>query len=217
MQEASFQAGRRKRSKNLPQSGKKGRQYSDITATGADLLKAIYREKKAQVVGFGSQIEFWSGCEPDEVPEVLDAFTQFRAGTHELFPIPESQIQATNGALTQNPGYWFIFTIKRQWKHTIYTNYFNDNLASCEPVRDDELWPLGKRPSQYLRLLHWMKHLCCEDKTSGGFQRLVISVACLPIQRQKQTLFFIQRKAVIPSVSSFHKAMAAVRGVRSKR
>ena len=37
-------------------------------------------------------------------PSVLGSLG-FREGVHELFPIPQSQILATNGALTQNFGY----------------------------------------------------------------------------------------------------------------
>ena len=42
-------------------------------------------------------------------------------------------------------------------KHTIYAIILMTILASCEPVRDDEFGLSGKRPSQYLRLLHWME------------------------------------------------------------
>lgn len=74
----------------------------NITATGPALLEAIYRERRLEL-GLESH-RFFDLLRTGKAPQVLGALG-FRTGVHELFPIPQSQIQATNGALTQNPGY----------------------------------------------------------------------------------------------------------------
>jgi hypothetical protein len=74
----------------------------NISATGPALLDAIYRERRLEL-GLEAH-RFFDLVRTGRAPQVLSSIG-FRTGVHELFPIPQSQIQATNGALTQNPGY----------------------------------------------------------------------------------------------------------------
>jgi hypothetical protein len=74
----------------------------DISYTGQDLLEAIYRERRLEL-GMESH-RFFDLVRTGRAAAVLGPLG-FMTGVHELFPIPQSQIQATNGALMQNPGY----------------------------------------------------------------------------------------------------------------
>lgn len=77
-------------------------QIPEITATGPALLEAIYRERRLEL-GLEAH-RFFDLVRTHKAAQVLGPLG-FVTGVHELFPIPQSQIQATNGALTQNPGY----------------------------------------------------------------------------------------------------------------
>jgi starch-binding outer membrane protein, SusD/RagB family len=74
----------------------------DITVSGAELLEAIYRERRIEL-GLEAH-RFFDLVRTGKASQVL-ANQGFMANRHEIFPIPQSQILATNGAITQNPGY----------------------------------------------------------------------------------------------------------------
>ena len=74
----------------------------DVTASGSALLDAIYHEQRVELALEGHR--FFQLVRTNRATEELGPLG-YSEGTHNLFPIPDSQIQATNGALTQNPGY----------------------------------------------------------------------------------------------------------------
>ncbi len=74
----------------------------DVTATGAALLEAIYHERRVELGLEGHR--FFDLVRTGRATQVLSPLG-FNEGVHKLFPIPLSQIQATNGAIQQNPGY----------------------------------------------------------------------------------------------------------------
>ncbi|MEZ4921277.1 MAG: RagB/SusD family nutrient uptake outer membrane protein [Saprospiraceae bacterium] len=74
----------------------------DVTASGQALLDAIYHERRVELGLEGHR--FFDLVRTGRASDVLGPLG-FVSGIHELFPIPVSQIQATNGAITQNPGY----------------------------------------------------------------------------------------------------------------
>ena len=74
----------------------------DVTATGPALLEAIYHERRVELGLEGHR--FFDLIRTGRATQVLGPLG-YNEGTHRLFPIPLSQIQATNGAITQNPGY----------------------------------------------------------------------------------------------------------------
>ena len=74
----------------------------DISASGPALLDAIFRERRIEL-GLEAH-RFFDLVRSGRASQELGSLG-FIQGVHELFPIPQSQIQATNGALMQNPGY----------------------------------------------------------------------------------------------------------------
>ncbi len=100
--EAAFHSGDENSARTSLNLVRRRVKIPDVTASGNDLLKAIYRERRLEL-GLEAH-RFFDLVRTGQATEVLGIYG-FRAGVHELFPIPESQIQATNGALTQNPGY----------------------------------------------------------------------------------------------------------------
>ena len=75
---------------------------ADVTASGSVLLEAIYHEQRVELALEGHR--FFELVRTQRATQELGALG-YTEGVHNLFPIPETQIQATNGALKQNPGY----------------------------------------------------------------------------------------------------------------
>lgn len=75
---------------------------ADITASGNDLLQAIYRERRLELGMEGHR--FFDLVRTGRGTVVLGPLG-YQENIHKVFPIPASQIQATNGAIIQNPGY----------------------------------------------------------------------------------------------------------------
>ncbi len=73
---------------------------SEISLSGSALTDAIYSERRLELVGEGHQFFdlVRTGRAAAEIPG-------FVTGKHELFPIPEIEIQLTGNRWTQNPGY----------------------------------------------------------------------------------------------------------------
>ncbi|MDT0684993.1 RagB/SusD family nutrient uptake outer membrane protein [Autumnicola psychrophila] len=85
----------------------------DITVTDKDeLRKIIWHEQRVE---FGQEFErFFELVRQDRAAEVLHAYAEeydtskgagFREGVNEIFPIPQTEINLSDGTLTQNPGY----------------------------------------------------------------------------------------------------------------
>lgn len=69
-------------------------------ASGSDLLNAIYLERRLELVGEGHH--FFDLVRTGRAAAEIEGFT---SGKHELFPIPEIEIQLTGNRWQQNPGY----------------------------------------------------------------------------------------------------------------
>ncbi len=74
----------------------------DVTASGNDLLNAIYHEQRVELAL--ESYRFFYLVRTKRAAQELGPLG-YTEGIHNVFPIPANQIQATNGALTQNPGY----------------------------------------------------------------------------------------------------------------
>ncbi|MBK8699020.1 MAG: RagB/SusD family nutrient uptake outer membrane protein [Saprospiraceae bacterium] len=100
--EAAYHAGDENSARASVNLVRKRVNIPNIGFTGTALLNAIYRERRIEL-GLEAH-RFLDLVRTGQAAQVLGPLG-FRTGTHELFPIPQSQIQASNGALTQNPGY----------------------------------------------------------------------------------------------------------------
>lgn len=72
------------------------------TSTGAALLQDIYDERRLELATEG--MRFWDLIRTGKAATVL-AGQGFKAGKHELLPIPQSEIDIMQGAFKQNVGY----------------------------------------------------------------------------------------------------------------
>jgi hypothetical protein len=75
----------------------------DITITSKDQLRdLILRERRVELALEGHR--FWDLVRTNRAEAVLSPLG-FVTGKHELFPIPQTEIDLSQGALTQNPGW----------------------------------------------------------------------------------------------------------------
>ncbi|WP_452222699.1 RagB/SusD family nutrient uptake outer membrane protein [Lacinutrix chionoecetis] len=72
----------------------------NVTVTGAALTDAIYHERRVELVGEGHR--FFDLVRTGRAASEIDGFV---AGKHELFPIPQIEIELTGNRWSQNPGY----------------------------------------------------------------------------------------------------------------
>ncbi|UJP63754.1 RagB/SusD family nutrient uptake outer membrane protein [Mongoliitalea daihaiensis] len=73
---------------------------ADITSAGTQLLEDIYRERRLELSGEGYR--FWDLVRTGKASEAIQGF---QVGKHELFPIPQVEIDLAGGRWSQNPGY----------------------------------------------------------------------------------------------------------------
>ncbi|RLJ62631.1 putative outer membrane starch-binding protein [Lacinutrix venerupis] len=72
----------------------------DVTVSGTALTEAIYHERRVELVGEGHR--FFDLVRTGRAAQEIDGFI---AGKHELFPIPQIEIELTGNRWAQNPGY----------------------------------------------------------------------------------------------------------------
>ena len=72
----------------------------DVTASGSTLTDAIYHERRVELVGEGHR--FFDLVRTGRAASEIDGFI---AGKHEVFPIPQIEIELTGNRWAQNPGY----------------------------------------------------------------------------------------------------------------
>ncbi|RKX84788.1 MAG: RagB/SusD family nutrient uptake outer membrane protein [Spirochaetes bacterium] len=78
----------------------------DIIETDQSALRTIiWHERRVELAI--EQLRFWDLVRQGRAYEVMQAHgkTNFVNGTHELWPIPQTEIDITEGIITQNPGY----------------------------------------------------------------------------------------------------------------
>ena len=77
-----------------------GNSDNNVSATGSSLTNAIYHERRVELVGEGHH--FFDLVRTGRAAQEIDGFIQ---GQHELFPIPDIEIQLAGNRWCQNPGY----------------------------------------------------------------------------------------------------------------
>lgn len=73
---------------------------ASINSSGQQLLEDIYRERRLELSGEGYR--FWDLVRTGKAAEAIPGF---QVGKHELFPIPQVEIDLAGGRWSQNPGY----------------------------------------------------------------------------------------------------------------
>lgn len=73
-----------------------------LTSSGSDLLEDIYRERRLELATEGHR--FFDLIRTGQAESTL-ASKGFVSGIHEVLPIPQQEIDASQGVLTQNSGY----------------------------------------------------------------------------------------------------------------
>jgi hypothetical protein len=75
----------------------------DITTTNqSELREIIFAERRVELAMEGWR--FWDLVRTGRAPQALDSLG-FVAGKHELLPIPQSEIDISEGSLVQNPNW----------------------------------------------------------------------------------------------------------------
>lgn len=74
----------------------------DVTSSGQELQEDIFRERRLELGLEGHR--FFDLVRTGRAEAQLGPLG-YRPGVHRVFPVPQSQIQLSNGILTQNPGY----------------------------------------------------------------------------------------------------------------
>ena len=100
--EAAYHNGNEAGARNSINEVRKRVKLDPVTASGQALLDAIYHERRVELGLEGHR--YFDLIRTGRAPAVLGPLG-FKEGVNEVLPIPESQILATNGAITQNPGY----------------------------------------------------------------------------------------------------------------
>lgn len=73
---------------------------SDLSATGTLLTEQIWAERNLELAGEGHR--FFDLVRTGKAADEIDGF---QTGKHELFPLPQVEIDLSGGSWTQNPGY----------------------------------------------------------------------------------------------------------------
>jgi hypothetical protein len=75
----------------------------DITETGKDALRDIILDERRHELALEGH-RFWDLVRTGKAPSVLGPLG-FVTGKHELFPIPQNEIDISQGTLEQNPNW----------------------------------------------------------------------------------------------------------------
>lgn len=100
--EANYQLGKETDAKTSLNKVRARVGLAAINSSGATLLNAIYRERRLELALEGHR--FFDLVRTGQAAQVLGPLG-YKESIHRRFPIPQSQILATNGAIVQNPGY----------------------------------------------------------------------------------------------------------------
>jgi hypothetical protein len=73
---------------------------TDINLTGSALTEAIWKERRAELAGEGHR--FFDLVRTGKAASEIEGF---QTGKHELFPIPQVEIDLAGAGWLQNPGY----------------------------------------------------------------------------------------------------------------